>query len=247
MARLIRLPLADDPWGPAYVGLENGIIKAHQVEHVLELHQAEQELRRHGEAALEQARAQADMLLAQAASKVAQACTDAERQATAEWHQRQLMMEGRRAERQRLLHQSLAAVVTTAVERLVQVQDRSALYQRALQTVQSLAEDLSGMIMRVSPHDEPAARAGLEALRDNHEAAPKLKLVVDASLRSGSCIFESDTGVLDASLQTQLFALNAAMGRAVKRALMSTGEADSETLADETHSRDAGVASESRS
>jgi type III secretion protein L len=222
MARLIWLPITDAALGDGRAGFEHGIVKAAQVERVLELQQAEQALQQTGQVALEQARAQAAALLAQAEAKVAEVCAQAELRSAQDWHQRQGQMAARHAERQRSLHRMLADVVTTAVERMVQVQDRSALYLRALQTVQGLTQDLAAMILRVSPTDASAAQAGLEDLREENSNSTKLKLVIDHSLPAGSCIFESDTGMLDASLQTQLQALHAAMDRAVKRALMES-------------------------
>lgn len=231
MALLIWLPLLDRALGSGSAGFENGIVKAAQVERLLEFAQAEQALDQMGQATLEQARVQADALVAKAEAYVAETCAVAEQRAAVEWHQRQALMAARHAERQLTLHKMLADVVTTAVERMVHVQDRSALYQRALQTVQGLTQDLTSMTLRVSPADASAAQAGLDGLHGEGSDGPKLKLVVDSSLGAGSCIFESDTGVLDASLQTQLQALHAAMGRAVKRALVASFEPESPAAA----------------
>ena len=46
-----------------------------------------------------------------------------------------------------------------------------------------------------------------------------VEVQVDAALPVGSCIFESDMGVVDASLSTQLDALRSAMARAVRKAV----------------------------
>jgi type III secretion protein L len=48
---------------------------------------------------------------------------------------------------------------------------------------------------------------------------------VDPTLNPGGCVFESDLGILDASLHTQLEGLRAAMDRAVRAALSESDEA----------------------
>jgi type III secretion protein L len=53
-------------------------------------------------------------------------------------------------------------------------------------------------------------------------------VLVEPGLRPGSCIFESDMGVLDASLETQLDGLRLAVARALRKAAPAEADADAE-------------------
>jgi type III secretion protein L len=75
------------------------------------------------------------------------------------------------------------------------------------------------LTLRVSPDDAEAAREGLAGVAELQTLGTTVEVQVDASLAPGSCIFESDMGVVDASLSTQLDALRAAMARAVRKAV----------------------------
>ncbi|UXH78286.1 type III secretion system stator protein SctL [Roseateles amylovorans] len=179
--------------------------------------------RAQAEQILADARAEAEALLTQAQARIEAACeagrAEGERQAALAWHERQADQAVDQAKVVRGLHERLADVVTSAVERIVQTEGRAALYQRALKSVQSLSRSATALTLRVSTADFEAARDGIAAVPDLQAAGLTVEVVVDPALPSGSCLFESDIGVVDASLTTQLDALRAAMSRAVRRAV----------------------------
>jgi type III secretion protein L len=120
------------------------------------------------------------------------------------------------------MHEKLATIVTGAVERIVHTEERAALYQRALRSVRSFARGASTLALRVSADDHAHARAALDSLKALQTQGLHIEVSVDPALRAGSCVFESEVGILDASLQTQLDGLRAAMDRAVRKALASS-------------------------
>jgi type III secretion protein L len=214
------------------LGVEEGVVRAAE----MELLESLEQLRRRAEEAraqlLQAAQAQADAVLAAAHEQAQEVGAQARREAQAlhrqaredglqqamqEWRERQVDGAIDKSRAMREMHARLAEVVTHAVERIVHSEDRGALYQRALKNVQSLTRGASTLRLRVGTEDHAVASACLGAL-DARAAGLEIELVADASLRPGSCIFESDTGVLDASLQTQLDGLRGAMERAVQRA-----------------------------
>jgi type III secretion protein L len=177
---------------------------------------------------LEQARGEAAALLEQARADAQEAVRrgyeEGQHRAALEWHDRQAAEAVARAESLRRMHEKLAAIVTTAVERIVQTESREALYQRALQGVKSLTRGVSTLVLRVSAADYAQASAALAALpAQPHGLTVDVK--VDPTLNPGGCVFESDLGILDASLHTQLEGLRAAMDRAVRAALSESDEA----------------------
>lgn len=169
------------------------------------------------------ARAEAEALTRDAQARIEAACdagrAEGERQAALAWHERQAGRAVDQAEAVRGLHERLAEVVTSAVERIVQTEGRAALYQRALRSVQALSRSATALTLKVSHADFDAARDGIAAVPELQAAGLAVEVIVDPALPAGSCLFESDMGVVDASLKTQLDALRAAMSRAVRRAV----------------------------
>ena len=223
----------------------HGILKAGELECVMSAQQAQDELLRRAQATLEQAQSQARQLLehaqsqAQAMMQDAQEAIEAERergyqegmrQAVMEWHDRQARSAVEQSHALGTLHGKLAEIVTTAVERIVNTESRTALYERALKNVQSLTRGATKLTLRVSPPDYEHARNTIASLGDTHAAGLQVEVAPDPALKAGSCIFESDLGVLDASLETQLDGLRTAMSRAVRAAV---AQADVEPEANE--------------
>jgi len=215
------------------MGVEEGVIRAAEVQELQALEALRQRIERDRDALLAAARDAAAAELAaaqqeaqrlvqqaqeQAEQTRRQAYDDGMRQAVSDWHERQASAAVDKTRVVREMHEKLADIVTHAVERIVQSQDRASLYQRALKNVQSLTRGATSLKLRVGPDDYQQARDCIASIDDLHEAGLQVEVVADGNLRAGSCIFESDLGVLDASLQTQLDGLRAAMARAVRRA-----------------------------
>jgi len=216
------------------VGLDHGILRAQDVQRLMTLEEAGRHVAEQGRQVLAEAREEAQALLAQARQQAGQLLADAQadieaarqqgyqdghREAVQHWHDERMRQAQDRQDALRATHERLAEIVTTAVERIVQSEDRGTLYQRALKNVQTLTRGASSLTLRVSPADHDHARSGLGVLGPPGDTGLPVELRVDPSLKPGSCIFESELGVLDASLQVQLEGLRGAMERAVRRAL----------------------------
>jgi len=224
-------------------GMEDGIVPAAQVESLGELDALRRSLAEQREAVVQGARDEAQALLTQAKQEAGQLLESAHaearralqqgyeegrRKAVLEWHEQQAGKTIDKAEALRRMHEKLAAIVTAAVERIVHTEERGALYQRALRSVQGLTRGASTLALRVNAADFEHARAALGSLQSLGSHGLSVDVSVDPALKPGSCIFESEVGILDASLQTQLDGLRAAMDRAVRKAV-----ADSDMPADD--------------
>ncbi len=216
------------------LGVEDGIVRAEDVQHLLTLQDCRRVLAEQQDQLLDAARMQAEALLAQAQQQadalLATARSDAERnvrlgyeegrrKAVQEWQVRQIGLAIDRGQALRALHQKLAGIVTGAVERIVHTESREGLYQRALDSVHGLTHGATSLVLRVNPADYEEARNALAALPEPPHGV-SLQVTADDALRPGSCVFESDLGVLDASLHTQLHGLRTAMERAVHTAMI---------------------------
>lgn len=243
-------------------GVEDGILPAAQVANLGELDALRRSLDEQREAIVQGARDQAQALLtlakqqveqmlhsarAEAQRALEQGYEEGRRKAVLEWHDQQAGQAIDKAEALRRMHEKLAAIVTAAVERIVHTEERGALYQRALRSVQGLTRGASSLALRVNAVDFEHARAALGSLQSLGVHGLSVDVSVDPALKPGSCIFESEAGILDASLQTQLDGLRAAMDRAVRKAVadsdMPAGEHEA-SLTGALYAIDAGGADE---
>jgi type III secretion protein L len=240
-------------------GLTNGVLRAAEVESLRSLEDVRQELMQQQSDILNAAHSQAEELLTQAQAQAQEMLDDAQAQAQAmldemdaqvkqakregyeagrkrnatEWAERQTLQTQSRAQALQNMHEKLAVIVTSAVERIVHTEQRDALYQRALRSVQTLTRGASQLTLRVGPADYEAAAKAVGDLKGLAANGVQLEVAVDPALKNGSCIFESELGILDASLETQLAGLRNAMDRAVHRALASAEEDPETALGDE--------------
>lgn len=220
--------------GPDPIGIEDGIVPAARVQEVVEIVQTRRALAAWRERTIANVRSQAQALVDAARAEAAatreaarveaeravrQGYEEGQRQAVVEWHERQAKQALTSSEAMGRVQQKLAEVVTAAVERIVGAEKREALYSRALSTVQTLTRGATALTLRVHASDHEHARAALASLPAADGPGLAIELRVDPTLKPGGCVFESDQGILDASLETQLLGLRAAMKRAVQRAL----------------------------
>jgi type III secretion protein L len=234
---------------PAGAGAEDGIVRAAEVQQLGDVAAYRQalELQRDGvlqaareEAAaiVERARSEAMALIeaarADAERAVAEGFRRGEREAVAAWHERVVQQAVDKADALNRTHAQLAAIVTAAVGRIIEAEPGEALYERALHSVKTLTRGATSLSLRVNAEDSQHARAAVRSFEGLGADGPPVEVSIDTALPRGSCIFESEHGILDASLPVQLDALRAAMERAVHRALAEPA-ADEELPGGEHH------------
>jgi len=122
-------------------------------------------------------------------------------------------------ERQALLRSmqpALADVVVEAVSLLAAGLDHEAFMVRALEIVRASLREVSWARLRVHPSAVPAAEAALLELDRETGLGRVAKLVPDDLLSPYGCVLESEHGTIDASLETQLRTIRAAISQAVR-------------------------------
>ncbi len=213
--------------GPCAVGLDQGLVRADDfatlvtmAEASATLHAQLQDLRSAAEAeaaqTVRQAEAEAQALRDDAArlrdAGYAEGYAQGHGEALDAWTQRAVedAQQARAGlERQR---ERLRDIVALAVERVIQQTDRKALFARALANLSTLIQEVPLLTLRVHEADHgPAQAAVAELMAGLSAGAPKVEIVRDASLMQGSCLFESDRGLVDAGLTTQLAAIRRAL------------------------------------
>jgi type III secretion protein L len=137
------------------------------------------------------------------------------------------------AHRARLL-QSLQTTLVDAVmgglARILHDVDQQWFFEQALRQVASFIRSEKSLTLRVCPAQEGAARAAVDAMMRGSDTPAFVLVSVDESLALGACVLESESGVVDASLETQL--------EAIRRSLIASFGANTEQVLEERSSEE---------
>jgi len=176
---------------------------------------------------VEQAQTEADALLDAAVREREDAADrgfqEGMAQGLAQWLER-LAVSGNDAHRIQLsMQQRMAEIVMAAVEQIVRSEKTDALFERALSVVDKIIEGATYLRVAVHPDDLPAAQQAFDLLaarwRDLGRPLP-LSVLADKRLEPGSCMCESDLGIVDAGISTQLRTMQSAVARALKDSIL---------------------------
>ncbi len=107
------------------------------------------------------------------------------------------------------IEKTLVDVVSASIEKILGEFNKEDLVVGVVRQALSSVRGQQKIIIRVSPSDEKAVREALASMIDNNKGG-FIDIVPDPRLKQSSCILESDLGVIDASLETQLTALRQA-------------------------------------
>ena len=220
------------PHGPCTVGFDEGLIRAADFASLVDSAAVAAAVAGERDRVLAQARDEADALLAAARAEAAALVAAAREQldaahrsgmsqgledAATHWAGQALAAAD--ARRRHLFRQSerLAAIVSMAVERVIEQEDRAGLFRRSLRTIVKLVKDTPMLTLRVTEADRDIAQGAVDAVKAQLAGGLPIEVVTDAAMREGGCRFESDGGVIDAGLDTQLAALRRAVARAAQQ------------------------------
>ncbi len=163
-----------------------------------------------------------------------------------EWYERTLGAFADYRAIQKRMRERLAELIASAVEQIVQVEDSKALFLRALSSLDQIAEGASFLTVSVNRNDFAKAQQVFDEFANEWgRRGQPIKIIVhaDKDLPAGSCICESEFGIVDASLHTQIQAMRAALERALAKEMSektsdkeqsTPSEADKFEIEDET-------------
>lgn len=244
------------------IGIDQDIVRRETFAMLMDIDAAAEEARAQREAMLERtrseaariladARAQAEALLADAgrqyASGFALGQEEGLRQAAVDWHARSAEHYVNQSAVLMRMRERCAQMVAQAFQRIAGTIDRAAVFEQAAREMERLIEAGSPLTVRVCPDDLVVAKARFEACAAGWlERGRPVALAVwaDPSLAPGACLCESDLGTLDASLDTQVSVMLAALDKALG-ALPVDGSLpgdEGEALADDHRDSDSGDA-----
>jgi type III secretion protein L len=134
------------------------------------------------------------------------------------------------------LESSVAGLVVKALQRVIGAIDRRELIVNVVRQALKAVKNQREALLKVSPVDSQAVRDHLkEILSDG--AVDYLDVVADSRLNPGTCILETDLGVIDASLDVQLEAIVEAFRKVMAKGggdiAAAVGDGAGEHLAEE--------------
>ena len=230
----LRNPHAEGAETGHGAGIAGDVLRREDLATIVDVDAVYVEMRKQCDAALDAARAQAqaivddakaraDELRAHAQDEYASASRrgydDGFTQALTDWHGRAVHAHANAQSLGRRQRDRLAELVALAAEEIVASTDPAALFARAAATVERIAADGSPLDVWVHPSDLATASAAFnEVARGWRDAgrAVRLQVRTDVALAPGTCVCDTDLGIVDASLSLQLAAMRGALGRAVQ-------------------------------
>lgn len=115
------------------------------------------------------------------------------------------------------LEGTLVKLVTEAVRKIIGEMDSGEVIVRLVRQALSTLRGQKKLLIRVSPREEKPVRDDLAVMLSGHGGAGGyIDVVADPRLNKGECVLESDLGVVEASLETQLQNLEKALVRSIK-------------------------------
>ena len=115
------------------------------------------------------------------------------------------------------IEETLVKVVTSAVRKIIRELDERDRIVRVVRTALVSVRSQQKVLIRVCPADEPAVREALAAMIASAPGGVSfIDVSADPRMKPGDCILESELGVVDAGLETQLRALENALAGKIK-------------------------------
>jgi type III secretion protein L len=113
------------------------------------------------------------------------------------------------------MEKAIAGLVTQSLEKVVGEMDEAELILRIVKSGLAVARNEKRVLVRVCADDLKAVQDATSQLLQRYHGISILDITADARLTKGSCLIESELGVVDASLDTQLEAIKRAIEKRI--------------------------------
>ncbi|WP_434524020.1 HrpE/YscL family type III secretion apparatus protein [Photorhabdus asymbiotica] len=111
----------------------------------------------------------------------------------------------------RQVEQQMSNVVLQAVRKILKNYDQISLTLQVVREALSLVSNQKQVILRVNPEQAATVREQISRVHKDFPEIGYLEVTADARLDQGGCILETEVGIIDASLDSQLDALMSAI------------------------------------
>lgn len=132
-----------------------------------------------------------------------------------EWNYLAIRRAKESREQLRQQRERMARIVIAAVEKIVPLQDPQGIYRQVLRMLSKSMQTVRYVIVRVCPDELAHAESTIRELSAGSAFANLIDVIADERLATGACLVESDQGIVDLSLTSQLIALRAAIALSV--------------------------------
>lgn len=233
-------------FGRVTAGFEHGVIRKEDYAQLCSIHEASQTIRHELDSLLSIAALQARQIVADAVNESGKTRAEAQQRyesayakgfaqgvkaAAEQWASKAIETAQSDQHAMERKTERMAQLVTQAVQLIVESEDSVGLYKRALRTVVKSVGDVTSLTLRVSDGEQQFARRAIDEIVAQLNCRTSIDVVADSRIRVGACMFESDQGSVDASLDVQLEAIRRAVTRALKR-VTSAEVANAPTMTD---------------
>ncbi|EQC01040.1 HrpE/YscL family type III secretion apparatus protein [Photorhabdus temperata] len=111
----------------------------------------------------------------------------------------------------RQVEQQMSNVVLQAVRKILKNYDQVSLTLQVVREALSLVSNQKQVILRVNPEQAATVREQISRVHKDFPEIGYLEVTADERLDQGGCILETEVGIIDASLDSQLDALMSAI------------------------------------
>ncbi|PQQ30044.1 HrpE/YscL family type III secretion apparatus protein [Photorhabdus hindustanensis] len=111
----------------------------------------------------------------------------------------------------RQVEQQMSNVVLQAVRKILKNYDQVSLTLQVVREALSLVSNQKQVILRVNPEQAATVREQISRVHKDFPEIGYLEITADERLDQGGCILETEVGIIDASLDSQLEALMSAI------------------------------------
>ncbi|KAA1194882.1 HrpE/YscL family type III secretion apparatus protein [Photorhabdus heterorhabditis] len=111
----------------------------------------------------------------------------------------------------RQIEQQMSDVVLQAVRKILKNYDQISLTLQVVREALSLVSNQKQVILRVNPEQAATVREQISRVHKDFPEIGYLEVTADDRLDQGGCILETEVGIIDASLDSQLDALMSAI------------------------------------
>ena len=119
----------------------------------------------------------------------------------------------------------MAGIVMKALKScVVEIGDKEMVVNIVRKTMNAVIRTQRHVTLKVAPEMVPAVKERVEALRMEYPTVETFDVVEDPRLKGPACILETEAGVADASVETQLEAIERSMARHLSGKSVQTGD-----------------------
>ena len=113
------------------------------------------------------------------------------------------------------MEKSLAGLVTQCLEKVIGEMDDQDLILKIVRSGLAIARNEQRVVVRVCPEELKVVQEANANLLQAFPGISILDITADPRLKRGACLVESELGVVDASLDTQLTAIKRAIAKRI--------------------------------